>query len=178
MKQIRISDEIFKAIQDEAEPFVDTPDSVLIKIFSELYQSRKVGDDKVNPFVKQKDKLPFKNVLLDNLPKRRTFKAKPKGFIFDNEKYSIRNWIDLLRQVCAIMYSKHPQKIEKLLVIKGRVPHFSWNKDEVNKADQAFPVGDSGIYGNGCLNSEQVKQRTIEVLDKFGYSENSIIIIE
>ena len=181
MKQIRLSDEVFKLIQREAVPFEDTPDTVLARLFNELHKFRSgVSESVDNISAAEKIKEVEYSFVRKTIQKKyispRIQKVKPTSFDFKQKNYLVSSSIDVLRKVCELMATLHGDNISRLLEIRDRVPHFSRNWEEVDKAKASFKIGNSGIYGNGCLSSQQIRKMVYRVLEKFEYSQSSLTI--
>jgi len=73
------------------------------------------------------------------------------------------------------LYIKHTDKFDRILEVRGRIPFFSRNKEDVDvETKEAVEIDDTSIYANSAYNSGQLIDRAYLVLEKFGYSQDSI----
>lgn len=98
-----------------------------------------------------------------------------KYFVFNGETIEVRFWKDMVPKISALMASKHPDQVEKLLTIKGRAnPYFSRNPDELGapvKIDGTDIYAETYNYTkNWSLNISR------KILSLFDYPDDKIFI--
>lgn len=96
------------------------------------------------------------------------------SFIFRGERYEVKYWIDVLTKICSLMYSIHFSSFNKVLQLQGRKrPYFTRNPDELRVPQQ---VGNSDMYMETNLSSNQIIKIVISVITLFGYSERDFSV--
>lgn len=96
------------------------------------------------------------------------------AFTFRNTRYEVKYWIDVLTQICRLMYDVQRRDFDKVLQLQGRKrPYFTRNPDELRVPQQ---VEDSGIYMETNLSSNQIVKISTRVVLLFGYSEKDFTI--
>ncbi len=96
------------------------------------------------------------------------------AFTFRNTRYEVKYWIDVLTQICRLMYDVHRRDFGRVLQLQGRKrPYFTRNRDELRVPQQ---VEDSGIYVETNLSSNQIVKISTRVVLLFGYSDKSFTI--
>jgi len=97
---------------------------------------------------------------------------KIKAFYFENEKYNVSSWKDMLLKILELLLKKHPEKINLLLNLKGRKrPYFSKNKLELREPLKLF---NTDIYVETNLSANQIAKISRDILKVFGYLENIV----
>lgn len=97
-----------------------------------------------------------------------------KYFIFNDKKYELELWKDMLPKVCAIMASRHKDQFEKVLTIKGhKYIYFSKNPEEFKYGEQ---IEGTNIYVNTNYGPWDQLNRSRKVVALFGYSKDDIQI--
>ncbi len=95
-----------------------------------------------------------------------------KYFIFDGEEYKVRFWKEMLPKVCAIMASRHKERFEEVLEIKGDIhPYFSRNQGELKSPEL---IEGTDIYVRTDFHKDMLLHVSKRVLSLFGYPENII----
>jgi len=96
----------------------------------------------------------------------------PKIFEFDGKKYEVKFWKDMLPKVCAIMASRHTDRLENILTIKGdKHTYFSRNPDELKSPEL---IEGTDIYVRTDFHKDMLLHVSKRVLSLFGYPENII----
>jgi hypothetical protein len=99
-----------------------------------------------------------------------------KYFIFEGEKYEVRFWKDMLPKVCAIMASRHTDRLENILTIKGdKHTYFSRNPDELKSPEL---IEGADIYVRTDFHKGMLLHVSKKVISLFGYPENIISFSE
>lgn len=152
------------------------PDSGIVEVFiTEYFQIAKT----VLPKKAYVTKSPHKNRTSDNYKpasaKQSYTNTKPSSFIFNNRKYEITKWRQLLMRVCGIMLEVHPNEFETVLTFIRRngKPYFSRNLDDLH---EALKIKVSSIYVEGLFSANSTVRMTMRVLEHFNYSGNDIEI--
>ena len=96
----------------------------------------------------------------------------PKIFEFDGKKYEVKFWKDMLPKVCAIMASRHTDRLENILTIKGdKHTYFSRNQGELKSPEL---IEGTDIYVRTDFHKSMLLHVSKRVLSLFGYPENII----
>lgn len=96
----------------------------------------------------------------------------PKIFEFDGKKYEVKFWKDMLPKVCAIMASRHTDRLENILTIKGdKHTYFSRNPDELKSPEL---IEGTDIYVRTDFHTGMLLHVSKKVISLFGYPENII----
>ena len=96
----------------------------------------------------------------------------PKIFEFDGKKYEVKFWKDMLPKVCAIMASRHTDRLENILTIKGdKHTYFSRNPDELKSPEL---IEGTDIYVKTDFHTGMLLHVSKKVISLFGYPENII----
>ena len=96
----------------------------------------------------------------------------PKIFEFDGRKYEVKFWKDMLPKVCAIMASRHTDRLENILTIKGdKHTYFSRNQGELKSPEL---IEGTDIYVRTDFHKDMLLHVSKRVLSLFGYPENII----
>lgn len=96
----------------------------------------------------------------------------PKIFEFDGKKYEVKFWKDMLPKVCAIMASRHTDRLDNILAIKGdKHTYFSRNPDELKSPEL---IEGTDIYVRTDFHKDMLLHVSKRVLSLFGYPENII----
>ncbi|MGV8117618.1 type I restriction endonuclease [Methanothrix soehngenii] len=96
----------------------------------------------------------------------------PKIFEFDGKKYEVKFWKDMLPKVCAIMASRHTDRLDNILAIKGdKHTYFSRNPDELKSPEL---IEGTDIYVRTDFHKGMLLHVSKRVLSLFGYPENII----
>jgi len=146
-KVIRISMEVYEAIQRMAVPFEDSPDSVLRRILLP-------NDPQTVSAVRSTEQVT---------------QMTGTALKFLGEAFEVRNAIAVLQTLCEILQRKHPDKRNLLLTYRSRTVYFSRNKADVDVGMQAFQIGQSGIWAKGCLSKIQIEKAIVGVAKLYGY---------
>ena len=100
----------------------------------------------------------------------------PKIFEFDGKKYEVKFWKDMLPKVCAIMASRHTDRLDNILAIKGdKHTYFSRNPDELKSPEL---IEGTDIYVRTDFHKGMLLHVSKKVISLFGYPENIISFSE
>ena len=133
----------------------------------------KVSPPEDNKFIPQKRRNIETKTEMVNTEKDYTFKSV--SYIrFKQDRYSVKNWKDLLLTVCEIVYRYHKEDFSKVLSLKGRKrPHFSKNPNELREPKE---IKGSGIYVETNLSANSIVRFSYDIISLFGYSERDLVI--
>jgi hypothetical protein len=96
------------------------------------------------------------------------------AFLFKTKRYEVKYWIEVLSQICKLMYNLHRSNFEMVLQLRGsKRPYFTRNADELRIPQQ---VEDSRIFMETNLSSSSIVKLALKVISLFGYSENDFRI--
>ena len=109
------------------------------------------------------------------VPQRRGFTGKrPSGFIFGQARMAVTSWIDILVELCDIVYRDHGQQFEQVLNLRGRKrPYFSRDGSELRMPRK---LELSGIFVESNLNANQIVELSNDIIKLFGYSPKTLSI--
>lgn len=97
-----------------------------------------------------------------------------RGFSFQNRRYDVSSWRDLLVRVCEIISQRNPSEFNRVLQLTGRKrPYFSRNPDELRNP---APIAKSGIFTETNLSANGKVRRACQVLSLFDYDTNDLSI--
>lgn len=137
MKNIQVSDETFLRLQALAEPFVDTPESVIVKALDVFQKKQVQTTPNAPPSNKYTD--------LSELPSMAH--TRPLSFLLDNKKVHQKKW-NALNHLVHVAVAKLVG-IEKLLLTtkanmkRGRVEGFDFINDlgcSIQRSDSDITV--------------------------------------
>jgi len=96
------------------------------------------------------------------------------AFIFRNTRYEVKYWIEVLSQMCKLIYNLHRSNFDRVLQLRGtKRPYFTKNPDELRIPQQ---IEDSNIFMETNLSSNSIVKISLNVILLFGYSEKDFII--
>ncbi|MCE1247023.1 MAG: type I restriction enzyme HsdR N-terminal domain-containing protein [Firmicutes bacterium] len=99
---------------------------------------------------------------------------KPEKFIFLGKEHIVKNWRDILVEISYEIYLRHKDKFNKVFEIKGKTRDY-FSADQKLLKD-AVNIGDSGIFAEGNLNTNNIVNICKRLLVEFGYSETDLKI--
>ena len=191
-KSIQIAESIYKNNQKDYiiqqtlpkawNKLLSEPDELLVDLIgesTEKFCGYRPDNSVIECFILQ---IITQNICVKSLnsksPKSRakpdTHTDKSISFIFKNDHYTVKHWIDILTQICKIMYNSHYSSFNKVLQLQGRKrPYFAKNPDELRVPRQ---IENSDIYMETNLNSNQIIKIVIDVISLFGYSERDFSV--
>jgi hypothetical protein len=95
-----------------------------------------------------------------------------KCFIFNGERYEVRFWKEMLPKVCTIMASRHKDRFEAILTIKGdKHTYFSRNRDELKSPEL---IEGTDIYVRTDFHTGMLLHVSKRVITLFDYPEDII----
>jgi negative regulator of replication initiation len=122
---------------------------------------------------KIKEPIKLQSTIIANIPSSYIGKTVSE-FIFKGKRYEVKYWIDVLTQICKIMYDFHQGSFNKVLQLQGRKrPYFTRNQDELRVPQQ---IENSGIFMETNLSSNQIVKISLSVISLFGYSERDFTV--
>ena len=182
-KSIQIAEEVYKGRQKEYliketlpkawNKLISEPDELLIELIADATEKLcgfKPDSLIVESFISS-------GTVIEQIPvetprgERRTkisidtkgegYKGKSvNSFIFCNTSYEVKYWIDVLTQVCKIIYNLHPSDFDRVLQLKGRNrPYYTRNPNELRVPQRV-----------------EVKM-SLDVISLFGYSGKDFSVI-
>jgi hypothetical protein len=96
----------------------------------------------------------------------------PKYFIFNGERFEVKFWKDMLPKICSIMASRHKDRFEEVLNIRGnKNPYFSKNKDDLTSPEL---VEGTDIYAETWFSKNGLLRQSKKVISLFTYPEDAI----
>lgn len=103
---------------------------------------------------------------------------KPRSFIFNNSKYEVVSWTDLIVTLCEQIYRENEKDFERVLVnpsLKGeKRPYFSKNKHDLTECSKKIEGTD--IYIETRFNANKIVDLCKKMLKLFGYKESNFKI--
>ena len=99
----------------------------------------------------------------------------PASYSLFGERHNIAAYREILSAVCEAMYAAHPERfLESIFRLRGsKRPYFSKDPN-VLRAPKA--LGDSGIYAEVHLSSNDMVRRCRTVLSLFGHDPDELTI--
>ncbi|WP_071515971.1 hypothetical protein [Geitlerinema sp. PCC 9228] len=96
------------------------------------------------------------------------------AYHFQGNRYETNTWKDFLIQLASLLYSKHPEKFEKILDITGRKrlyfshdPQFLWSSTLIPGTD---------IYVETHLNASSLVKLGYQLIEQFDYPQEALEI--
>lgn len=155
---IEISEEIYKVLLKDVVTFKDTPDTVLRRWAQTLGKIEKNPDE-------------FHSKMTTN-PRIEISGKKPFCFRFLDKSFEVRNWVDVLIEICAIQARNHKKDFQKIFELCGPVwPYFSKKPEEL-MAGQCQKIPGTDIYAGTKYSAQTLVERCYKVIRIFGYSDN------
>jgi len=100
--------------------------------------------------------------------------TKVTAFTFNDKRYPVRNWKEVLLQICKLTYNLHRSSFESVLQLRGsKRPYFSRNPNDLRHPQQ---IENSDIFVETHLNSNSIVRISVNVISLFGYLEKDLII--
>ena len=182
-KEYLVSDTLPKAWNK----LISEPDELLIELIADATEKLcgyKPDNSVVENFISsniaggqvsigtQTAKEPMKKITLTNVE---SYIGKSvTAFIFKNTRYEAKHWIEVISQICKLMYSLHRSNFERVLQLRGsKRPYFTRNPNELRIPQQ---IEDSDIFMETNLSSKSIVKISLNVISLFGYSERDLII--
>lgn len=95
------------------------------------------------------------------------------SFTFNNKKYAVNSWKNLLRTICEQVYYLHSKDFAKVLSLKGtKKPYFTLNANELRLPEK---IEGTNIYVETNLSANSITSLCEDVLSLFGH-KNSLKI--
>lgn len=146
---------VLHSLADKFKSFLDT--------FS-FYSSSEVQNSS-NPLIEEK-------LLSDDWAKR-----KPICMMISDEKYDVKNNIDILLNICEYLYTRRDVQFERIALsrkIKGKSRiYFSKNKLELVRGKR---IGESDLYVEGNLSTNDIRKIITDTLRECGVPESIMSI--
>ena len=136
---------------------ISTSEKNVTKLTEDLMGSIKIDITKATPSQKK--------------PASFTLTTKPDGKPVDYNVANPSGWTYFLVELCELMQELHPENFRGNILLLSK--RFSENEDPKNFTMQ---VGNSGIYAKGYGAAKDLKEDCYEVLTKFGYERNELVI--
>ena len=96
------------------------------------------------------------------------------AFVFKNTKHEIKYWIELLTQLCRLMYQSHRGEFDRVLQLRGsKRPYFTKNRNELRAPQR---VEDSDIFMETNLSSTSIVKISRSIIALFGYLPHDLTI--
>jgi hypothetical protein len=203
-KSLKIAENLFKSQQKkniikETLPkawnkIISDPDELFVELLSETTEKicgYRPEDDIIHKFLfKNKDdwlaikpspKPPIKPRRISPPDKKDKIKLSDNysgksvsSFTFRGKRHNVKYWIEVLLSLCNIFASERSIKFDKVLDLVGRKrPYFTYNPDELRTSQK---IGNTNIYVETNLSSNQIVKISINLLNLFGYSSDDLKI--
>ena len=130
---------------------------------------------KLNP-AERKIMLPLMEKLNINLiiPNDKVTRTKVRGFCLEGKRYEAEWYIDVLRKILNIVFTKYPQKNNEILSLHGRKnKYFSKDPNELRMPEQ---IKGSNIYFETNENAKSICTRCEKILKLFDMDYTSLEI--
>ena len=118
--------------------------------------------------------------MLKTTPKRTTSningvsKRKPTGFVFENERFSVNQWNEVLLTLCNYLYDKYEKEFAVVLDMRGsKRKYFSTSKSGM---DIPMQISNSNYFVETKWNAEATINFCRDIIEKFGYERSELII--
>ena len=100
--------------------------------------------------------------------------AKPVSFTFQQKRYEVRQWNEILPRLCAVLARLHRGRFEEVLQLRGRKrPYFSRNPAELIAPKL---IDGPGIYVETNWSEESTRLRCQKLIEHFGHSANEFSV--
>jgi len=97
-----------------------------------------------------------------------------KSFTFNERKYEVKYWKDMLLQLCSAIAELNKDKFDAILEIKGRQrPFFSKNPNDLKSPNQ---IEGTDVYVEVNFSADGIIRLSKSVMSKFGYPETDLLI--
>lgn len=97
---------------------------------------------------------------------------KPVTFTFNEKRYEVTSWREMLIRLCEIVYSAHRNRFEDVLSLKGKTkPPFSRNAGGMASPIQ---INGTSIFVETHGAAQALVKRAIRLIVHFGYDENDL----
>ncbi len=120
------------------------------------------------------------SALLKTTPKKTTgningvSKRKPTGFVFENERFSVNQWNEVLLTLCNYLYDKYEKEFAVVLDMRGsKRKYFSTSKSGM---DIPMQISNSNYFVETKWNAEATINFCRDIIEKFGYERSELII--
>lgn len=102
---------------------------------------------------------------------------KVRGYRLRGEFYSASQWKQLYLSILEHLYAKNPAEFEKKIMMLNEGTKRTWFSTDIRRIqDEPKQIGRSGIYAETKWNANQIEDRCLEVLKRFGYQRNEFRI--
>jgi hypothetical protein len=109
-------------------------------------------------------------------PRTRAPKSHPRGFVLNGTHYPAATWIDILRDLTALMAERHPDRVHELLSLRGRTrAYFSRDPSDLRRPEL---VRGTDIYMDAERYPDQIIDLCPEIVTLFGYNAQEFAILE
>jgi predicted type IV restriction endonuclease len=97
---------------------------------------------------------------------------KIKSYKFEGKEFEVKFWKEMLPNVCAIMASRHKERVEELFSVKGDIyPYFSRNQQELKSPEL---IEGTDIYVATSYAKGMLLKIAKDVVTLFGYPEDIV----
>jgi hypothetical protein len=161
-------EKLFELIADATEKLCGyKPDNLVVENFI----SSNIAGGRVS-IETRTTKEPIKKITLTN---GESYIGKSvTAFIFKTKRYEVKYWIEVLSQICKLMYNFHRSNFERVLQLRGsKRPYFTRNPNELRIPQQ---IEDSDIFMETNLSSKSIVKLSLNAISLFGYSENDFSV--
>ncbi|MBI4846819.1 MAG: restriction endonuclease subunit R [Candidatus Omnitrophica bacterium] len=96
------------------------------------------------------------------------------AFNFQETRYEVRFWKDMLMGICNIMSSMHRNNFERVLTLQGtKKPYFTKNANELRLPEK---IKNTNIFVETNLSANGIVKMCLDVLSLFGYTKDDLAI--
>ncbi len=97
-----------------------------------------------------------------------------KAFIFNNKRYEVRSWIQLLLKLCEEINNLHKNDFDRVYKLKGtKRLYFSKNPNELKIPKK---VNGTNIFVEAHFSAKDIDKLCRNIISLFGYNKNSLKI--
>lgn len=99
---------------------------------------------------------------------------KPSAFIFENERFSVSQWNEILITLCNYLYEKYGKEFDVVLDMRGtKRVYFATSPSGM---DIPMQIGNSKYYVEAKWSAVDTVKFCKRIIEKFGYDESELII--
>lgn len=107
--------------------------------------------------------------------KTATTSAKPVRIRLFGEYHEIKLWKEIIMRLADVLYRRHRSDFDRVLGLGTEKRPYASRLSVM--LDSAYEVGNSGIYIETGLSSNNIKKRSTKLLEEFGYKPEELEIL-
>lgn len=170
------------------------PDEILVELIAETTEKicgykpdNKIVEDFLKNYVqnitgiKAKQKYENKNSEYMSIFNHKSLKNKEDytgksivAFYFENKRYEVKSWRDMLVKICNIMFERHKENFDKVLNLKGKKREYFTKYPQLLIAP--YRIKGTDIYIETHFNANSIVKLTKKIITIFGYKSEDIKI--